>query len=273
MTENEVLSKLETFKGAIIKIKSDKDELLENYKSMIEQRDEMVERFNSLSDEHSALQENYSTLSHNYEELKKTNQTNLDNLNQEKEQTTSLETKETQLRATYEDKLTEKDEEIKSLKTQLLNDVSAQKAAFLTLKGEYDDFKVEAAKEIESLKEQLAKAKQSNSITEVPAANLKDVQEYRFGRTTEKVKDRFVAFVKALYRGAKKDSEGFYLLADVDSAAKSAEIVEKDKEIIITRLLQMVYGIPPQKLMFYEGEQLKSKLDKDSFIEYITTIN
>lgn len=94
---------------------------------------------------------------------------------------------------------------------------------------------------------------------------------YRLGRTTERVKDKFVALVRRIYDGAKKDGN-YYVLNDVYKSAEEIGIGAKDRDIILNRLLDMKYGEKREHILFIENDVLKSPFECEEFISWITKV-
>lgn len=124
-----------------------------------------------------------------------------------------------------------------------------------------------AAAEIKQKKEDLTK-----KIAQLQQENSGEhftTYPYRLGRTSEKVKNRFVEFVTKMYEGALPDSEtGTYPLKDMSKVAKEMGLNEADEKTITSVLLNITYK---------DGEKLldadhNSKLSKDEFIDWITFI-
>lgn len=124
-----------------------------------------------------------------------------------------------------------------------------------------------AAAEIKQKKEDLTK-----KIAQLQQENSGEhftTYPYRLGRTSEKVKNRFVEFVTKMYEGARPDSEtGTYPLKDMSKVAKEMGLNEADEKTITSVLLNITYK---------DGEKLldadhNSKLSKDEFIDWITFI-
>ena len=124
-----------------------------------------------------------------------------------------------------------------------------------------------AAAEIKQKKEDLTK-----KIAQLQQENSGEhftTYPYRLGRTSEKVKNRFVEFVTKMYEGARPDSEtGTYPLKDMAKVAKEMGLNEADEKTITSVLLNITYK---------DGEKLldadrNSKLSKDEFIDWITFI-
>ena len=124
-----------------------------------------------------------------------------------------------------------------------------------------------AAAEIKQKKEDLTK-----KIAQLQQENSGEhftTYPYRLGRTSEKVKNRFVEFVTKMYEGARPDSEtGTYQLKDMTKVAKEMGLNEADEKTITSVLLNITYK---------DGEKLldadrNSKLSKDEFIDWITFI-
>lgn len=124
-----------------------------------------------------------------------------------------------------------------------------------------------AAAEIKQKKEDLTK-----KIAQLQQENSGEhftTYPYRLGRTSEKVKNRFVEFVTKMYEGARLDSEtGTYPLKDMTKVAKEMGLNEADEKTITSVLLNITYK---------DGEKLldadrNSKLSKDEFIDWITFI-
>lgn len=124
-----------------------------------------------------------------------------------------------------------------------------------------------AAAEIKQKKEDLTK-----KIAQLQQENSGEhftTYLYRLGRTSEKVKNRFVEFVTKMYEGARPDSEtGIYPLKDMTKVAKEMSLNEADEKTITSVLLNITYK---------NGEKLldadhNSKLSKDEFIDWITFI-
>lgn len=124
-----------------------------------------------------------------------------------------------------------------------------------------------AAAEIKQKKEDLTK-----KIAQLQQENSGEhftTYPYRLGRTSEKVKNRFVEFVTRMYEGARPDSEtGTYPLKDMAKVAKEMGLNEADEKTITSVLLNITYK---------DGEKLldadhNSKLSKDEFIDWITFI-
>lgn len=124
-----------------------------------------------------------------------------------------------------------------------------------------------AAAEIKQKKEDLTK-----KIAQLQQENSGEhftTYPYRLGRTSEKVKNRFVEFVTRMYEGARPDSEtGTYPLKDMAKVSKEMGLNEADEKTITSVLLNITYK---------DGEKLldanhNSKLSKDEFIDWITFI-
>lgn len=124
-----------------------------------------------------------------------------------------------------------------------------------------------AAAEIKQKKEDLTK-----KIAQLQQENSGEhftTYPYRLGRTSEKVKNRFVEFVTKMYEGARPDSEtGTYPLKDMAKVAKEMSLNEADEKTITSVLLNITYK---------DGEKLldadhNSKLSKDEFVDWITFI-
>lgn len=124
-----------------------------------------------------------------------------------------------------------------------------------------------AAAEIKQKKEDLTK-----KIAQLQQENSGEhftTYPYRLGRTSEKVKNRFVEFVTRMYEGARPDSEtGTYPLKDMAKVSKEMGLNEADEKTITSVLLNITYK---------NGEKLldadhNSKLSKDEFIDWITFI-
>lgn len=94
---------------------------------------------------------------------------------------------------------------------------------------------------------------------------------YRLGRTTERVKNRFVDYVHALYKNFTV-SDGIYNLNPADVAAKAINLSQKDFDIIENRLLDMVYGKDGKHILYKENGVLKSPFDETFFISWITKV-
>ena len=124
-----------------------------------------------------------------------------------------------------------------------------------------------AAAEIKQKKEDLTK-----KIAQLQQENSGEhftTYPYRLGRTSEKVKNRFVEFATRMYEGARPDSEtGTYPLKDMAKVSKEMGLNEADEKTITSVLLNITYK---------DGEKLldadhNSKLSKDEFIDWITFI-
>lgn len=124
-----------------------------------------------------------------------------------------------------------------------------------------------AAAEIKQKKEDLTK-----KIAQLQQENSGEhftTYPYRLGRTSEKVKNRFVEFVTRMYEGARPNSEtGTYPLKDMAKVSKEMGLNEADEKTITSVLLNITYK---------DGEKLldadhNSKLSKDEFIDWITFI-
>lgn len=124
-----------------------------------------------------------------------------------------------------------------------------------------------AAAEIKQKKEDLTK-----KIAQLQQENSGEhftTYPYRLGRTSEKVKNRFVEFVTRMYEGARPDSKtGTYPLKDMAKVSKEMGLNEADEKTITSVLLNITYK---------DGEKLldadhNSKLSKDEFIDWITFI-
>lgn len=92
---------------------------------------------------------------------------------------------------------------------------------------------------------------------------------YRFGRTSEKVKNRFVNFVRKMYEESIQDPEtGVYILRDMPIVAKEMGLSESDKDTIIKVLTNVNYN-DGNKILDSDGN---SKLSEEEFIDWITYI-
>ena len=124
-----------------------------------------------------------------------------------------------------------------------------------------------AAAEIKQKKEDLTK-----KIAQLQQENSGEhftTYPYRLGRTSEKVKNRFVEFVTKMYEGARPDSEtGTYPLKDMAKVAKEMGLNEADEKTITSVLLNITYK-DGKKLLDADHN---SKLSKDEFIDWITFI-
>lgn len=112
---------------------------------------------------------------------------------------------------------------------------------------------------------------QKAAITSVPADKIDPslVTTYRLGTTTEKVKDKFVSFVKELYREAKQDNEKDWILNNLYESSNNVRISEKDRDVIIKRLMQLRKNSKPILIVDDRGT-CYSSLTREEFIEFIT---
>lgn len=101
-------------------------------------------------------------------------------------------------------------------------------------------------------------------IKEEPVSNASYTHEYRFGRTTEKVKTRFVEFIKEMYEDAIVVNDVYYL-------SKSTSATPEDEETILRRLLPIEYKNTGHKVLEINANgDWTTTLDRDEFIRYVT---
>lgn len=101
-------------------------------------------------------------------------------------------------------------------------------------------------------------------IKEEPMSNASYTHEYRFGRTTEKVKARFVEFIKEMYEDAIVVNDVYYL-------SKSTSATPEDEETILRRLLPIEYKNTGHKVIEINANgDWTTTLDRDEFIKYVT---
>lgn len=121
--------------------------------------------------------------------------------------------------------------------------------------------------EAKQKKEELAK-----KVTQLQQENSGErftTYPYRLGRTSEKVKNRFVEFVTKMYNDVKPDSEtGTYPLREMSEVAKEMKLNEADEKTITSVLKGIVYKDGTKLL---DGD-CNSKLSLEDFISWITFI-
>ena len=145
--------------------------------------------------------------------------------------------------------------------------VIAQLEADLAAKDQELQAVKAASAEIKQKKEELVK--KVNQLQQENSGEHFTTYPYRLGRTSEKVKNRFVEFVTKMYEDALPDSEtGTYPLKDMTKVAKEMGLNEADEKTITSVLLNITYK---------DGEKLldadhNSKLSKEEFINWITFI-
>lgn len=145
--------------------------------------------------------------------------------------------------------------------------VIAQLEADLAAKDQELQAVKAASAEIKQKKEELVK--KVNQLQQENSGEHFTTYPYRLGRTSEKVKNRFVEFVTKMYEDALPDSEtGTYPLKDMAKVAKEMGLNEADEKTITSVLLNITYK---------DGEKLldadhNSKLSKEEFINWITFI-
>ena len=135
---------------------------------------------------------------------------------------------------------------------------------------------VEKPVEVEQPKEEPVNVEEQKAVEEPKLIEPAVIQKpttlpYRLGRTTERVKNRFVDYVHALYKNFTV-SDGIYNLNPADVAAKAINLSQKDFDIIENRLLDMVYGKDGKHILYKENGVLKSPFDETFFISWITKV-
>lgn len=120
--------------------------------------------------------------------------------------------------------------------------------------------------EAKQKKEELAK-----KVTQLQQENSGErftTYPYRLGRTSEKVKNRFVEFVTKMYNNSTVDSSGLYTLREMSEVAKEMKLNEADEKTITSVLKGIVYKDGTKLL---DGD-CNSKLSLEDFISWITFI-
>lgn len=120
--------------------------------------------------------------------------------------------------------------------------------------------------EAKQKKEELAK-----KVTQLQQENSGErftTYPYRLGRTSEKVKNRFVEFVTKMYNNSTVDSSGLHILREMSEVAKEMKLNEADEKTITSVLKGIVYKDGTKLL---DGD-CNSKLSLEDFISWITFI-
>lgn len=92
-----------------------------------------------------------------------------------------------------------------------------------------------------------------------------DVKIYRFGKTTEKIKDQFIAYVEALFKG---HVDGKELVNSTEAAKKSKTNIETS-DAFFKRLTSMT-GHSGRKLLEMKANNVYPNYTKEYIIEYST---
>ena len=227
---------------AVIKEKKELiDTLTEENKNLKEDNENLAAVLNKTNDRVNALDEEKKKIAEEYAEEK------------------GAVTKE---REKWSKKLTEmskKNEDNLKVIAQLEADLAAKDQELQAVKA--------ASAEIKQKKEELVK--KVNQLQQENSGEHFTTYPYRLGRTSEKVKNRFVEFVTKMYGDAVPDSEtGTYPLKDMAKVAKEMGLNEADEKTITSVLLNITYK---------NGEKLldadhNSRLSKEEFIDWITFI-
>lgn len=120
--------------------------------------------------------------------------------------------------------------------------------------------------EAKQKKEELAK-----KVTQLQQENSGErftTYPYRLGRTSEKVKNRFVEFVTKMYNSSTVDSSGLHILREMSEVAKEMKLNEADEKTITSVLKGIAYKDGTKLL---DGD-CNSKLSLEDFISWITFI-
>lgn len=280
MTEKEVLQKLEIFKKTLIeqkeKINSQKKYLkekdniiidLENrLKESIENNlnEDIIEKqlneIQNLKDKIFALENDKTLINENktlqdkidlLETKNKEILSDIDNITKEKEQIVKDLVTERGNLSKEREKLSKKIVKFEKENNDLKKLIEQYKADIVQLKKDTESEKI-------SIKE---KKKDTEKFTTYP---------YRLGRTSVKVKDRFVDFVKKMYDDGKvpQNDKGLYLLKDMGKVSIEMLLNKSDQETIINVLNGITYK-DGSKLIDDNGN---SKLSLNEFIDWITFI-
>ena len=103
----------------------------------------------------------------------------------------------------------------------------------------------------------------------------REIKSYRLGKTTEKVKQKFIDFIEALYSDCVYNEETKrYEFSDFVMSKEFTGISEKNKQTILERLktISADYKKKPVKIMEETPNGLASYFDKDFLERYLTEI-
>lgn len=169
---------------------------------------------------------------------------------------------------------------------QLTSQIEKYKNDISKLESQSHDLTLAADKKIteyentiNSLKVQIEELKKSKIIVtkfknEIHAADASQdgiIHCYRFGKSSERVKDKFVTMITALYDGV-NCVDGEYKLNDPIKTAEKENIGDTDRDVIIKRLMQMTKGEERIPILVKDNGVYKTKMDMESFINWITKI-
>jgi hypothetical protein len=96
----------------------------------------------------------------------------------------------------------------------------------------------------------------------------KETFPYRFGLTTESIKDKFILFLDSLYKNIDEQSKLPYQLRNTEEVAKEINISDKLKDVFIKRLYEMKYDKRP--LIYTSKGQIVSEFSCDFLKKYTT---
>lgn len=132
----------------------------------------------------------------------------------------------------------------------------------------------------EAAKKAKERMKLTNSIVkeEPPKYDDLKINNYRFGKATEKVKQEFVTFVEALYENCTYDNESKKYHFNEENIKNLSTLSEKHKETIYNRLKDIVYKVNPldhlnRKVIEIDELGPYSYMNKENCISYITEVN
>lgn len=157
------------------------------------------------------------------------------------------------------------------LDTQTL--LSAKIAEYSSLEKDYESLQVSYEKELAKVKE--LKEKAAHSIVTLPANKISNnnriILHYNLGPTSENVMEKFIQVIERIYKNVKIQDD-YFVLGSIEDAAKELDIGQSDTSVIKTRLLGMKAPDGSELLIEDEDGTLKSKLNCESFIGWISKI-
>lgn len=261
MTEKEVLSKFESYKTAILKLKDkvkSQDTLIQDTtKKLEEERAAFNFKINELNEQ--IENDTNVILEHNKTFAKLSSEYTLF-----KEQTKST------LKHLVEDVIEKQENQIESLKKvttkdlEYIDEIEALKRQVENLKNAI----VEKDKIIKSKDNELDKLNSSNEIS-LETDKHEEYRRYKFGRTTPTVMAKLLQFIDALFENI-VDQESIIYLNQPEDCKTKLDLTNKEYEIFLNRLM----GIK------VNGKALIEVLDnryianfKDDWIkQYVSTI-
>jgi hypothetical protein len=98
----------------------------------------------------------------------------------------------------------------------------------------------------------------------------KETFPYRFGLTTESIKDKFILFLQTMYKGINELAGPPYILRNIEDVAKEINISDKLKDVFIKRLYEMKYEKRP--LIYTSKSQLVSEFTFNFLKKYTTDL-